>query len=133
MGEIIHIIFDFIGHATNNEAELSTLILGLKVAKRQGCTLLTVEGDSQLIIHHTTRLLCGSSLSRLSANWRLDHLAKQLRDLLTSFSVLQASHVRREANKVADYLANQGVANPNSSIDSPWGAFTTQPTQQHTL
>jgi ribonuclease HI len=53
-GKKIKEISKRLGKGTNNIAEWSALIEGLKLAKAHGCRELEVRGDSQLIIRQIT-------------------------------------------------------------------------------
>ena len=53
-GKKIKEISKSIGKGTNNIAEWSALIEGLKLAKAHGCRDLEVRGDSQLVIRQIT-------------------------------------------------------------------------------
>jgi ribonuclease HI len=91
-----------LGHATNNVAEYSALILGLEAAKRRGATAIDVRMDSLLVVKQMRGL------------WRIKHpglvpLAMRAGALLASFPERAISHVPREDNAAADELSNRAI------------------------
>lgn len=90
------------GRGTNNEAEYFGLIAGLKRAKAEGATTLTIHGDSQLVL----RQLEGKYQVR-AANLR--PLYEEARRLLRRFSRYDLVWVPREENGDADRLARIGA------------------------
>lgn len=100
--EVIGEIAQGIGHATNNVAEYTALIEGLKMSQELGVTDIAVFLDSELVVR------------QLSGEWkikndRLRQLAVTARRMLNSFDSATIEHVRREFNADADRLANQGM------------------------
>jgi hypothetical protein len=75
-----------------------------------------VEGDSQVIIHLVLKIIHGSHPSKVSPSWRLLGLLEDFRSLLQPNLTLIPSHVKREANKITDHLANEGVASKEEMI-----------------
>ena len=100
--EVIGEIAQGIGHATNNVAEYTALVEGLKMAKDLGVDDLQIFLDSELVV------------KQLSGEWkikndRLRQLAVTARRMMNGFSTATIEHVRREFNADADRLANQGM------------------------
>ncbi len=89
----------FIGHATNNIAEYTALLDGLKAALELGVRKLDHKADSQLMV----RQLEGRYKVKSP---ELKPLFDQARVLISSFESFRTVHVRREQNKRADELAN---------------------------
>jgi formyltetrahydrofolate-dependent phosphoribosylglycinamide formyltransferase len=92
----------FIANATNNFAEYSGVVYGLKAAQDAGATQIELVSDSELMVkqihgHYKVK----------SENLR--DLYCQTMDLLSSFQSWQARHVLREKNIEADKLANQAM------------------------
>ena len=87
----------YFGKKTNNEAEYLALIEGLKLAKQYG-EKIKIYMDSQLIV----RQIKGVYKVK---NERLHPLYSSVMILLKHFS-WEITHVLREKNKEADYLAN---------------------------
>ncbi len=91
-----------IGVATNNVAEYSALIEGLRLALDHGVSELEVFSDSELLVR------------QLKGEWRIKDerlrlLAAEARALLGRFASASIAHVPRELNAEADKLANQGM------------------------
>ena len=90
-----------IGIETNNYAEYSGLLAGLKVCIEYCIRSVTVYGDSKLVIE------------QLKGNWKVKSenikpLYNEIKKLLTPeyFDKIRFQHVRRHLNKRADELAN---------------------------
>jgi ribonuclease HI len=99
-GKVVFEVADYLGIQTNNYAEYSGLLIGLKLAKQKGYKQIKIEGDSNLIIQQVKGL------------WkvkepRLKILFEQIMKLLIDFKVESINHVYREYNKVADALTNE--------------------------
>jgi ribonuclease HI len=93
----------FVGNnVTNNYAEYSGLILGLKQALELNIKELIVEGDSLLVINQLTNVYKCKSENLLELN----ETAKQLAQEFTS---IHFQHILRNRNKRADQLANFAV------------------------
>ena len=92
-------ISKFIGIATNNQAEYSALIEGLKKAQKLGIKKLIVKGDSQLVI----KQMKGEYKVK---NPDLKILYLKAKQLEKKFESVSYEWIRRKENKRADYLAN---------------------------
>ena len=93
----------FVGsNNTNNEAEYTGLLVGLRRAVEMGMTDLLVRGDSQLIIRQMK-----SEYKVKSASLRPMYL--EAVELAKSIETIQYEHVYREFNKRADELSNLGL------------------------
>jgi ribonuclease HI len=88
--------------ATNNDAEYTALIVGLKCALSLGITNLRVEGDSELIV----RQLEGRYRVK---EGRLQELWKESKELIPKFDFIEIRHIPRAKNKRADELANAAM------------------------
>ncbi|MEA2433027.1 MAG: ribonuclease / adenosylcobalamin/alpha-ribazole phosphatase [Actinomycetota bacterium] len=91
-----------IGATTNNVAEYTALIEGLKLALEKGVTDIDIRVDSELLVN------------QLLGNWKIKSeglrpLAVKARALMNRFDSFDIQHVRRELNADADRLANQGM------------------------
>lgn len=89
----------FIGEATNNEAEYKALIAALEAALDEGRADVDVEGDSQLIVN------------QVNGEWQVNepHLRRlrdRVQELADEFGSFQIEHVPREANSKADALVD---------------------------
>jgi hypothetical protein len=90
-------------------AELTGLLRGLQKATAKGHHKILLEGDSQVIIRLATKILHGSNPDKISPSWRLHSLLTEFTLHLHPHYSIITSHVKREANKVADHLANEAV------------------------
>lgn len=91
-----------LGHATNNVAEYSALILGLEEALRRGIEEIDVRMDSLLVVR------------QMQGVWKIKHpglkpLALKAGALLARFPARSIEHIPREQNSLADALANRAV------------------------
>src|ERR1700683_308324 len=89
----------FIGHATNNVAEYTALIAGLREAKKLGANKILVRGDSELIV------------KQMRGEYRVKNpdmktLHDEAQSLLKQFSNSRMEHNLRHKNELADKLAN---------------------------
>jgi len=93
---------EYIGEATNNQAEYRALLKGLTLAKEQGIKLLKLNMDSELVIKHLT----GEYAVK---DEQLKKYYDEATALLKNFDDVQKRHVKREFNKVADSLVNEAI------------------------
>ncbi|KAJ8746843.1 hypothetical protein K2173_003849 [Erythroxylum novogranatense] len=89
-----------LGICTSMVAELNGLLEGLNCAWDSGCRRLIVEMDS---------LSCVQLIRGSLVNLRLAGLLSKIRAMLQREWVVQVTHVYREANRLADLLANIAV------------------------
>eukprot|EP00892_Ulva_mutabilis_P008777 jgi/Ulvmu1/6271/UM028_0129.1 len=95
--------YAYIGHATNNQAEYEGLILGLRLALKQGARSVTIRGDSMLVVN------------QVKGTWKANHESMRrlldvvIKDILPRFSSYHIQHVYRNENGEADRLANQAM------------------------
>lgn len=94
----------FLGVSTNNIAEYTALIEGMKMALEQGETHLVCHLDSELAV----RQIRGEYKVK---NEGLKPLFLQVKSLLPYFFHIEFKHVFREQNKRADALANMAMDN----------------------
>ena len=100
---------EFLGRQTNNVAEYSALLAGLKAAAKIGAGEVLVLSDSELLVRQMTGRYRVKNLN-------LKKLYDQAQDLLENFSRCKFDHVRREQNTDADRLANQAM-NLKANVD----------------
>lgn len=93
---------EFIGTATNNEAEYRGLIAALTLARERGAKSLQVYSDSKLIVNQM------SGEWKL-ANERLKSLHDAARYLASGLTHFQIDYIPREHNTEADALANAAM------------------------
>ena len=91
-----------LGRGTNNIAEWTALIEGLKLARDKGCKELEVRGDSQLIIKQIT-----GKYKVKSSN--LIPLFNEAKKLCNNFEKLKFKWVKREDNSDTDTLCNMAL------------------------
>jgi ribonuclease HI len=110
-GQVIGEIARGIGVATNNVAEYTALIEGLQLALDRGVTDLDAYIDSPVVAGH---LLRGH---RVKAD-HLRPLVDRVRQQLELFSTSSLTRVPRALNADADKLANRGIDDAVSRIES---------------
>eukprot|EP00611_Tribonema_gayanum_P001813 TRINITY_DN11322_c0_g1_i4.p1 TRINITY_DN11322_c0_g1~~TRINITY_DN11322_c0_g1_i4.p1 ORF type:complete len:455 (+),score=107.60 TRINITY_DN11322_c0_g1_i4:104-1468(+) len=109
MEELIWEGCEYVGnHGTNNQAEYTGMIIGLRAALQHGCRRLAVVGDSKLIIN------------QMKGTWQCNNanilpLYRRACGLATQFQHISWHHVLREYNKHADMLANQAMDTRHAS------------------
>jgi ribonuclease HI len=101
-GAELHTVSRAIGRATNNEAEYRAAIAGLEAALALGAKEIELRMDSELVV----RQVSGRYKVR---NPGLKPLFGRVKDLQWRFASFEVNHVRREANRRADQLANQAL------------------------
>lgn len=112
-GRVVDRIARGIGIATNNVAEYTAALEGLKRAKELGATDVLLRSDSKLLIEQL------SGRFRVK-NPTLQRLHTQVRATAKAFARVSYEHVPREENKEADRLANQGVDDWLSGEGASW-------------
>jgi ribonuclease HI len=95
--------FLYIPHATNNEAEYNSLIIGLTKALELGIREIDVEGDSNLVVNQVQGL------------WKvkvpkLVPLQSKANKLLWKFKKWTVKHIPREENTDADRLSKEALS-----------------------
>lgn len=100
--DIFFEISEYIGRATNNQAEYQALIIGLEEAIRKGIANLECFLDSNLLVNQVNGL------------WRvkepgLGQLFLKVWKLKQQFRSIRFSHIPREKNTHADRLVNQAL------------------------
>lgn len=88
-----------IGIATNNIAEYTALLEGLKKAINLGYNHIQVMADSELMIKQLNK-------EYKVKNPEIKIIYEQIQKLLSNFKTIEFTHVRREKNVRADELAN---------------------------
>ncbi|MCU1414739.1 MAG: phosphoglycerate mutase [Microbacteriaceae bacterium] len=109
-GEILAEVGKYLGHATNNVAEYTALVEGIRKA-------LAIDPDAELHVRMDSKLV----IEQMSGRWKIKHpdmaeLAAQARALLTGTAVkfewvprLQNSRADAVANRCMDLQANIGL------------------------
>jgi ribonuclease HI len=92
----------FLGIATNNQAEYTSLKLGLEEAKKLGATEVDVYMDSQLVVNQM------KGLYKIK-NPGLIEIYKLVNKAVEGFDKVTFTHVLREYNKLADAEVNKAL------------------------
>ncbi|WP_213013773.1 bifunctional RNase H/acid phosphatase [Paractinoplanes toevensis] len=108
-GEILLERLGSLGTTTNNVAEYTGLIEGLKAARELNATEVDVRMDSKLVIE------------QMSGRWQIKHpglrpLAATAAELVTHFDKVTFDWIPRERNKAADALANRAMDEATGKI-----------------
>ncbi|KAL6570167.1 hypothetical protein OROMI_014681 [Orobanche minor] len=98
---------EFHGERTNNFAELYAIWRGLEYCVDQRFVKVWVETDSKIALH----LIEQSS----SSHWQTKAIISKIRAFCDSIEI-RFSHIFREGNAVADWLANQGCDQKNFTL-----------------
>jgi len=62
------------------------------------------------------RINVGATPEKILEHWRLLQVYQRIQAHLRMLRTLRLVHVRREANKVADWLAHEGVRNKHINL-----------------
>ncbi len=101
-GSCIKELSEWIGIATNNEAEYLALLKALEAAKELGARRVSVYADSELVV----KQLKGEYAVKSPKLRPLFMEVQRLKDEFDGFTI---GHIRREKNARADMLANMGI------------------------
>ncbi len=93
---------EYIGRATNNQAEYKALIFALEKAKALKPEKIQCYLDSELIVKQL------NGIYKIK-NKDLKPLFNQIITLSANFAKISFSHIPREKNKEADKLVNQAI------------------------
>lgn len=93
---------EYIGHATNNQAEYKAFIAGLKRARAEHVSELDCLLDSELVV----KQLQGEYKVK---NVDLKPLVRQAQELIEQFARITFSHIPRAKNARADALVNKAI------------------------
>lgn len=95
-------VSEYLGVATNNQAEYKALIAALKKAQELGASELDCYLDSELVVKQLKR-------EYKVKNADLAPLFLIIHNLSLSFKKISYTHIPREKNKEADRLANEAM------------------------
>ena len=101
-GHVVAKVGKFLGDSTNNVAEYTGLILGLKRAKAMGIKELDVFSDSELIV----KQIHGDYAVKAD---HLKALHEEAQALLKGFPDVHVAHIPREENAAADEMSNRAI------------------------
>lgn len=121
-GSVVEKSGQYIGVATNNQAEYYGFLRGLERARDLGINKVVLMSDSQLVVSQMT----GKYKVK---NQELAPLHQQVREVADSFESVKFVYVPRELNKTADLEVNR-ILDENNSLRSNinkkllgWGVF----------
>ena len=97
-----HNFKEYIGNATNNQAEYKAVILALEKAKKLGVEEIDLFLDSELVQQQLNQVY-------KVKNQDLAKLFVKAWNLSIGFKKIKYIHVRREDNKEADKLVNEAL------------------------
>ncbi|MGD9684230.1 MAG: ribonuclease HI family protein [Candidatus Obscuribacterales bacterium] len=106
-GPVVAEMAEFLGTTTNNVAEYTGLIIGLKKAIELGYSDIEARMDSELVV----KQIKGEYRVKNEKLKPLYMEAKLLVSRIENFSIV---HIARELNKDADRLANQAMDSAQS-------------------
>ena len=95
-------ISEYLGVATNNQAEYKALIAAISKAKQLGAKELDCYLDSELVVKQLKR-------EYKVKNKELAPLFLSIHNLSLSFNKISYTHIPREQNSEADRLANEAM------------------------
>ncbi len=101
-GDELFSFSEFIGSATNNEAEYKSLIRGLEESHNLNILNINIFADSELVV----KQINGDYKVK---NERMQILNRKVISLLKNFSSWSISHIPREKNSIADKLSKDGM------------------------
>ncbi len=103
-GGVLAEVSEYVGTATNNEAEYRALLLALSRALEMKATVVQCFLDSELVVR------------QLNGQYRVKHegmkkFFAEVKGLMSKFESVTFTHVRREDpnQRIADKLANRGI------------------------
>ncbi|WMV30274.1 hypothetical protein MTR67_023659 [Solanum verrucosum] len=96
-GRVIMAFIFPLGHGTNNQAEVVTLLFGLKWC--------IVNGVSSIIVEVVSLLVLNCTIDVWEILWRIEDTVKEIKNLVGIHDI-PIQHCFREANKVANKLAS---------------------------
>ena len=101
-GDELSSFSEFIGSATNNEAEYKALIRGLEESLNLNLLSIDIFADSELIVKQVN----GEYKVK---NERMQKLNNKAVSLFAKFDSWSLSHIPREKNSAADKLSKEGM------------------------
>lgn len=100
--EVIFEISEYIGEATNNQAEYKAVVAAVKKAKELGAAEIDFFLDSELVVRQLNR-------QYKVKDKELAKLFLQIYNLILGFKKVTFTHIRREQNEEADRLVNLAI------------------------
>ncbi|KAI3473514.1 hypothetical protein Pfo_031507, partial [Paulownia fortunei] len=110
-GNVVVAYYEYIGNCNSIYAEIFALVKGLELAKGEGIVNLWIEMDTQIGIN-----LVSSNTAQ--GHWRLQEMLAKSKYIMSQMHT-HISHIYREENKIADFLANQACITQTSRVLTP--------------
>ena len=123
-GNIQVILHSYLRKETNHMAELMAMELCLEILLKYNIHNVIIEADSELVINSMKRINAGVAPEKISVHQQLLQVYQIIQSHLRVLRTLRLVHVGREANKVADWLANEGVRNKHIDLCYWWEEIT---------
>ena len=101
-GKVVKRIARYLGRATNNQAEYTALLDGLKAAREMGAEGIQAYADSELLV----KQIKGEYKVKNPELQKMNLLA---RSLIEKFPAFVIAYIPREKNSLADSLANEAI------------------------
>ena len=103
-------LFGYLGRASNNVAEYEALLHALRYALARRARRVEIRSDSELVVR------------QINGQYKVKHpdmleRHREAKALLAKFENAVLTHVRREANREADRLANQALDERTSRLE----------------
>jgi probable phosphoglycerate mutase len=123
-GDVLAERAEGLGVTTNNVAEYSGLVAGLRAAAELGASEVTVRMDSKLVVE------------QMSGRWKIKHealrpLAREAGEIARGFATIRYEWIPRTRNTHADRLANAAMdeqaRKPGKAERAPAAAPATRP------
>lgn len=73
-----------------------------------------------------TKLMQGSPIHKVSSSWRMAQRLELIDNWLSQNQAISFKHVKREGNKLADFLANLGVETEMDFFDGPISSIASE-------
>jgi len=100
--------------------ELMDLEQCLEILMDSNSQNFIIEANLELITRATKKICNGSSLDKVSKQWRLSQVFHRIYTHLQAQRNVSFIHVKRKANMLADHLANEGVINKERDTRHVW-------------
>ena len=108
-GDIVGLVKRSLPPMTNNEAEYAALVLGLEAARRLRPRTLKIHMDSEVVVGQMQGIFAVRSPALKRWHTQACRLARRFRDVTYV-------HIPREANRLADALAAEALAEAISDV-----------------
>ncbi|KAI3472963.1 hypothetical protein Pfo_029210 [Paulownia fortunei] len=109
-GNAILAFHEYIGKENSLFAEVHALLKGLELAKSNGINKLWIETDARGVLHLISTATHG--------HWKLQEMLAKSKYIMRQMETT-ITHICREGNKVADFLANEACITQTSRVLTP--------------